>query len=449
MFVSQLTAKVTEEHLERFFEQIGKVNNIIMIRDKNTGRHKGFAYVEMADVDKIPDCLLFNNVVPDFQKFPILVKASEAEKNFNAKKDAKAAAAGGKVGATGDNRLYVGNINALVNEAQLMQLLQQYGPIESLNLNRDELGNSKGYAFVRFTRADSVALCLSSLNGMDLMGKQLKVNYVDGTILSKDVGTAHHTHNLDFDERGHGHVHLSSTDRMMLMAKLGQTAGIEVPMPPGFLAGQAPPLPVPVPVPMPSATSASIPSLTGVPSRCFMIRNMFNPAEEDGDGWDQEIKEDVVEECSKYGTVEHCHVEKHKPGGLVFLKFSTMESAVKAAVELNGRFFAGHMVTVTFLDAALYGLLAGRGNDRVPGDANEGLPAAGSVQALAGTPSVCFMIRNMFDPAEEVRCRHHCRWDGFQRVGRHIVFHTILTHRPSHSVLCRRATSGTKRSGKT
>ena len=87
MFVSQLTAKITEAHLERFFGELGRVNNVIMIRDKATGRHKGFAYVEMADVDTIPDCLLFNNVVPDFQKFPILVKASEAEKNFNAKKE--------------------------------------------------------------------------------------------------------------------------------------------------------------------------------------------------------------------------------------------------------------------------------------------------------------------------------------------------------------------------
>lgn len=86
IFVSQLVKKVTEKNLENFFNQIGEVRNIIMLRDKITGHHKGFAYVEMADLDSIPNCLLFNNVVPEFQKFPILVKASEAEKNFLFKK---------------------------------------------------------------------------------------------------------------------------------------------------------------------------------------------------------------------------------------------------------------------------------------------------------------------------------------------------------------------------
>ena len=71
-----------------------------------------------------------------------------------------------------------------------------------------------------------------------------------------------------------------------------------------------------------------------------MIRNMFDPAEESDADWDQEIREDVMEECGKFGTVVHCHVEKQKPGGLVFLKFAALEPAVQAAMSLNGRFFA-------------------------------------------------------------------------------------------------------------
>ena len=57
-----------EVDLRNFFSQLGKVNNIIMIRDKHTGKHKGIGYVEMADLEDVPNCLLFNNVVPEFQK---------------------------------------------------------------------------------------------------------------------------------------------------------------------------------------------------------------------------------------------------------------------------------------------------------------------------------------------------------------------------------------------
>ena len=41
ILVGQLTMKTNESHLHNFFSQIGRVNNIIMIRDKFTGRHKG------------------------------------------------------------------------------------------------------------------------------------------------------------------------------------------------------------------------------------------------------------------------------------------------------------------------------------------------------------------------------------------------------------------------
>eukprot|EP01036_Dinobryon_divergens_P053945 gene53945-72088_t len=51
--------------IREFFSQIGDVNDVIMIRDKFTGRHKGFAYVEMADLEKIPTCLMLNACVPD------------------------------------------------------------------------------------------------------------------------------------------------------------------------------------------------------------------------------------------------------------------------------------------------------------------------------------------------------------------------------------------------
>ena len=42
--------KVNESDLRNFFTQIGKVNSVIMIRDKHTGRHKGIGYVEMVKV---------------------------------------------------------------------------------------------------------------------------------------------------------------------------------------------------------------------------------------------------------------------------------------------------------------------------------------------------------------------------------------------------------------
>ena len=39
-------------------------------------------------------------------------------------------------------------------------------------------------------------------------------------------------------------------------------------------------------------------------SRCVLLKNMFNPAEESGDTWVNDLEEDVKAECeSKYGKV--------------------------------------------------------------------------------------------------------------------------------------------------
>ena len=69
--------------VDYFRRKIGvKVNDVAMLRDKRTGRHKGFCYVELARLEDVIKAVSMNNQAPDFQRFPILIKASEAEKNY-------------------------------------------------------------------------------------------------------------------------------------------------------------------------------------------------------------------------------------------------------------------------------------------------------------------------------------------------------------------------------
>ena len=83
VFVQQLVQRTTERELKKYFrKQELKVNEVILLRDKRTGRHKGCAYVEMRRMEDVPKAVALSNQVPSFQRFPILVKASEAEKNY-------------------------------------------------------------------------------------------------------------------------------------------------------------------------------------------------------------------------------------------------------------------------------------------------------------------------------------------------------------------------------
>jgi RNA-binding protein 39 len=144
------------------------------------------------------------------------------------------------------------------------------------------------------------------------------------------------------DDDGTGHLQLNAQSRVNLMAKLGQAAGLQVP---SFNSSNIP-------------SNFAPPATTVIrdegPSAYVLIQNMFILERETEQNWDLDIKEDVMEECSKYGRVEQCIIEKRRPGGFVYIQFSSVDAATKAIAGLNGRFFAGNMLTVSFMSAAQF-----------------------------------------------------------------------------------------------
>ena len=51
IFVGNLDFSATEESLRSLFEPFGSVESIRVVTDRDTGRSKGFAFVEMAEGD--------------------------------------------------------------------------------------------------------------------------------------------------------------------------------------------------------------------------------------------------------------------------------------------------------------------------------------------------------------------------------------------------------------
>lgn len=49
LFVGGLAWSTTEEDLARFFAQVGEVRAVTIVLDRETGRSKGFGFVELAD----------------------------------------------------------------------------------------------------------------------------------------------------------------------------------------------------------------------------------------------------------------------------------------------------------------------------------------------------------------------------------------------------------------
>ena len=52
LFVGNLPYSMTDEDLERAFAEYGSVESAVVIRDRETGRSRGFGFVEMASTEE-------------------------------------------------------------------------------------------------------------------------------------------------------------------------------------------------------------------------------------------------------------------------------------------------------------------------------------------------------------------------------------------------------------
>jgi RNA recognition motif-containing protein len=76
-----------------------------------------------------------------------------------------------------DTKLYVGNLSYSVTEDELRELFAQAGNVTSVAVIKDrDTGQSKGFAFVEFSKQAEAQTAISRFNGQKLGERTLTVN---------------------------------------------------------------------------------------------------------------------------------------------------------------------------------------------------------------------------------------------------------------------------------
>ena len=110
----------------------------------------------------------------------------------------------------------------------------------------------------------------------------------------------------------------------------------------------------------PKKETKSMPVNVSQASRCVLLRNMFDPGEEEGDAWVKELEDDVRQECEdKYGHVVHISLDPNTQGD-IYLKFDKVSGGENAIRGLNGRFFGGRQISAQPVVDAVYSSLFSR-----------------------------------------------------------------------------------------
>lgn len=179
VFVSQLSARVTDRELGIFFEHgAGKVRDARVIVDRISKRSKGVGYVEFVELESVAKALAMTET--KLLGIPIIVQYTEAEKNRQARIGTGVMAPlPGPDGDTGIFRLYVGSLNFALTDQDIRQVFQPFGEVSLVDLHKDPVtGKSKGYAFVQFKESTAAMQALEKMNNFPLAGREIRVGLV-------------------------------------------------------------------------------------------------------------------------------------------------------------------------------------------------------------------------------------------------------------------------------
>lgn len=376
VFVTQLVQRTKQRDLNKYFKKQGcHVNEVILLMDRRTGKHKGCAYVEMLRMDDVSTAVQLSGQTPDFQRFPILIKASEAEKNQNASSGITTAASMGVplplklpplLGADGKpleaQKVYVGNLDPSVTQEHLFTLFSSFGHLLKVTLQMDgTTGLSKGFAFLAFHDPKEANLAIQTMQQQTLMGRPLKTGWANQS--STTPGVTMVTAD-DFPPDASSRAQRAYTVLAQLTMGVpiatiqeatSNTGATVVSAAPGTVAHARANM----------ATSATVSIASGSqntvaeeqkkppekkPTQFVLVRNMFDKDQETELDWHKDVEEEFKEECSKFGKLDKVLVRHLEPGGKIFAQFSSAEGADKCAKALQGRWFDQRQLVVEFVD---------------------------------------------------------------------------------------------------
>jgi splicing factor 3B subunit 4 len=167
VYIGNLDLRVTEDILWELFVQCGPVLNVHIPRDKITGEHQGFSFVEFRTEEDADYAIKIMHMIKLYGKAIKVNKASQDKRTQ-------------EVGAN----IFVGNLSEELDEKQLKDIFTAFGVVLSTKIMRDpETGNSKRYGFVSFDNFDSSDEAIKKLNGQYISGKPIEVTYA----LKKDT----------------------------------------------------------------------------------------------------------------------------------------------------------------------------------------------------------------------------------------------------------------------
>jgi nucleolin len=173
LFVGQLSWNVDNDWLSSEFADAGEVVSARVQMDRQSGRSRGFGYVEFATA-AAAHTALENFQGKEIDGRPIKLDLS-TPRQANPVARAKQF---GDVASAPSSTLFVGNISWNTTEDMLWEHFAQYGGVSSVRIPTDrESGKPKGFAYVEYSDIDSAKKGYEGGVGSEIDGRSIRLDY--------------------------------------------------------------------------------------------------------------------------------------------------------------------------------------------------------------------------------------------------------------------------------
>ena len=161
VFATNVDFKIREELLWELFTQTGPVVSVFMPRDRVTGDHQGYAFIEFRnEIDAEYTIKILNGV--KLHGKALKLSQSSTQKKLH------------DIGAN----VFVGNLDLEVTDQRLYDTFSAFGPLLSCKLMKDPLtGTSKGVGLLSYDSFEAADMAIETMNEKFFANKIIKVNY--------------------------------------------------------------------------------------------------------------------------------------------------------------------------------------------------------------------------------------------------------------------------------
>ena len=175
LWVGQLSWNVDNDWLKSEFERYGTVTDARVQYDRDSGRSRGFGYVDFetsAQAAKAAEEAQGQEV--DGRGLRVDLQAPRAPKE---RIEGRAKRFNDELSEP-TNTLFLGGIAWALTENDIWNAFGEYGEVAGVRLPKDpESGRSKGFGYVEFDTVENAGKALEALNGQPLGGRPIRVDF--------------------------------------------------------------------------------------------------------------------------------------------------------------------------------------------------------------------------------------------------------------------------------